>query len=126
MPKYPFSLACTDCDAGMGFQTKREAAAAGWIDVHRAVDGTGYSDLGMCPHCQVESAKTDAETLVRGVWCWNDPAERPCQDAHPNWCADGRDPQKVFERVCEAGKALKAAELNLKKTTAVLAGLGAT
>lgn len=48
----PFSLVCTECDAGMEIRSYDQALAAGWTDIQFAPDLPMANYLGLCPECQ--------------------------------------------------------------------------
>jgi hypothetical protein len=48
----PFTLVCTDCDAGMEIRSYEQAIAEGWTDIQYTPDLPMANYLGLCPVCQ--------------------------------------------------------------------------
>lgn len=48
----PFTLVCSECDAGMGIASGDEAVAAGWSDIDYAPDLPMANFIGLCPDCR--------------------------------------------------------------------------
>lgn len=46
----PFSLTCTNCDAGSAIGSIRQAKLIGWRGILRD-DGLSWNFLGYCPEC---------------------------------------------------------------------------
>lgn len=59
----PFSLTCSECDAGMEVTSHSEAIALGWLDIVFAPDLPMANFLGLCPECrrQAEAECGEAE-----------------------------------------------------------------
>lgn len=52
----PFSLTCTDCDAGMNVGGLVQATADGWQNIQFDPDGMSWNFLGDCSDCVREDA----------------------------------------------------------------------
>lgn len=50
----PFSLVCSECDAGMHLDSKEEALADGWTEIEFAPDLPMANFIGLCPVCRRE------------------------------------------------------------------------
>lgn len=50
--KRPFSLYCTNCDAGMEHATPEQALSHGWSDIEEDFGGGSWNYLGTCPDCR--------------------------------------------------------------------------
>jgi hypothetical protein len=48
----PFSLVCSDCDAGMEIRKYDQALAEGWTNVDYAPDLPMANFIGLCPECR--------------------------------------------------------------------------
>jgi hypothetical protein len=48
----PFTLVCTECDAGMDIQSQEQALTEGWTCIDYAPDLPMANYSGLCPHCQ--------------------------------------------------------------------------
>jgi hypothetical protein len=48
----PFSLVCSECDAGMEIETYDQALAEGWTDIDYAPDLPMANFIGLCPNCR--------------------------------------------------------------------------
>lgn len=48
----PFSLVCSECDAGMGIASYEQAMAEGWTDIDYAPDLPMANFIGVCPDCR--------------------------------------------------------------------------
>jgi hypothetical protein len=55
----PFSLVCTDCDAGMEIRTYEQAPAEGWTKIAYAPDLPMANYLGLCPECRYAEDHAD-------------------------------------------------------------------
>ncbi len=51
-PELPFSLVCSDCDAGEGIATEEEAMDEGWTEIEPAAQLPQANYLGICPDCR--------------------------------------------------------------------------
>lgn len=51
-PELPFSLVCSDCDAGKGIATEEEAMDEGWTEIEPAPQLPQANYLGICPDCR--------------------------------------------------------------------------
>ena len=60
----PFVLLCVECDAGDGIDTKEQAAALGWTDLHEH-DGMPWTWIGFCPACKRERDEHDSHLAAR-------------------------------------------------------------
>ena len=47
----PFSLVCSECDAGMNIESNDEAIAEGWANIDYAPDLPMANFVGLCPDC---------------------------------------------------------------------------
>lgn len=47
----PFSLTCSECDAGMEVESYPEAVALGWTDIDYDPDYFFANFIGLCPEC---------------------------------------------------------------------------
>ena len=48
----PFSLVCSDCDAGMEIRTHDQALAEGWTNIDYAPFLPMANFIGLCPECR--------------------------------------------------------------------------
>lgn len=48
----PFSLVCSECDAGMDIESIDHAVAEGWADIDYAPDLPMANYVGLCPDCR--------------------------------------------------------------------------
>lgn len=48
----PFSLTCSECDAGMEVESHPEALALGWTDIEYDPDLPMANFIGLCPECR--------------------------------------------------------------------------
>jgi hypothetical protein len=48
----PFSLVCSECDAGTNIQSHDQAIAEGWADIDYAPDLPMANFIGVCPDCR--------------------------------------------------------------------------
>lgn len=48
----PFTLTCTECDAGMNIESEPQALAEGWTDIDYAPELPMANYSGLCPDCQ--------------------------------------------------------------------------
>ncbi len=48
----PFSLVCSECDAGTDIETHDQAVAEGWSDIDYAPDLPMANFVGLCPDCR--------------------------------------------------------------------------
>lgn len=48
----PFSLVCSECDAGMNIDSHDQGAAEGWTDINYAPDLPMANYVGLCPDCR--------------------------------------------------------------------------
>lgn len=62
--RVPFSLACSDCDAGTEITSAAEAIRLGWRGIVRD-DGIGWNYLGQCPQCIEDERQLDVEAICR-------------------------------------------------------------
>lgn len=47
----PFSLVCSECDAGMNVASYEQALVEGWSDIDYAPDLPMANFIGLCPDC---------------------------------------------------------------------------
>jgi hypothetical protein len=47
----PFSLVCSECDAGTHIESQDQAMAEGWADIDYAPDLPMANFIGLCPEC---------------------------------------------------------------------------
>ncbi len=75
----PFSLACTNCDAGTDILSKKAAIAEGWTGIYYDPDGDWWTHLGICSACKKEEdddwARRKAKYRARGQMKLWDEAE---------------------------------------------------
>jgi hypothetical protein len=57
----PFSLICTECDAGMEIRSYEQAVAEGWTNIEYAPDLPMANYLGLCPECSGLEDKLHAD-----------------------------------------------------------------
>lgn len=50
----PFTLVCSECDAGMDIGSHEQATAEGWADIDYAPDLPMANFIGLCPDCREE------------------------------------------------------------------------
>ena len=50
----PFSLVCSECDAGMNIESYDQALAEGWAEIEFAPDLPMANFIGLCPDCAEE------------------------------------------------------------------------
>jgi hypothetical protein len=48
----PFTLTCSDCDAGMNIDSEEQALAEGWTCINYARNLPMANYVGLCPDCQ--------------------------------------------------------------------------
>lgn len=48
----PFSLVCSECDAGMNMGSYDQALAEGWAEIDCAPDLPMANYVGLCPDCR--------------------------------------------------------------------------
>ena len=48
----PFSLVCSECDAGTHIESHDQAMAEGWADIDYAPDLPMANFIGLCPDCR--------------------------------------------------------------------------
>jgi hypothetical protein len=48
----PFSLVCSECDAGTHIESQDQAMAEGWADIDYAPDLPMANFIGLCPECR--------------------------------------------------------------------------
>jgi hypothetical protein len=48
----PFSLVCSECDAGAGIESHDQATAEGWTNIDYAPDLPMANFIGLCPECR--------------------------------------------------------------------------
>jgi hypothetical protein len=48
----PFSLVCSECDAGTDIESHDQATAEGWTDIDYAPDLPMANFIGLCPDCR--------------------------------------------------------------------------
>lgn len=111
-----FSLTCRECDAGDGFNTRREAIAAGWIDIGYH-DGPSWNYLGHCPDCQVAEVEQEAVTLSRAAFNAINPAEKKCHERWPKTVRENTNAKRMLKELQDIGKRLKVARANQDKLT---------
>lgn len=52
----PFTLVCSNCDAGMDIESEAEALAAGWTEIDYAPELPMANYVGLCPDCREGSS----------------------------------------------------------------------
>ena len=53
----PFTLTCTECDAGMSIQSHEQSIREGWTYIDYAPDLPMANYTGLCPDCQEKLRK---------------------------------------------------------------------
>jgi hypothetical protein len=48
----PFTLTCSECDAGMEIESHEHAVAEGWTDIDYRPDLPMANYVGLCPVCR--------------------------------------------------------------------------
>jgi hypothetical protein len=48
----PFSLVCSECDAGTNIESNDQAIAEGWTEIDYAPDLPMANFVGLCPDCR--------------------------------------------------------------------------
>lgn len=48
----PFSLVCSECDAGMNIESLEQATTEGWTEIDYAPDLPMANFIGLCPDCR--------------------------------------------------------------------------
>ncbi len=48
----PFTLVCSECDAGMEIDSHEQAVAEGWTDIDYRPDLPMANYVGLCPTCR--------------------------------------------------------------------------
>jgi hypothetical protein len=51
-PTVPFSLTCSECDAGTDVANYEQAIAEGWVWIDYAPDLPMANFIGLCPDCR--------------------------------------------------------------------------
>ena len=62
--RHPFSLSCSNCDAGMDIETPEQAVLQGWYGIYED-DGMSWNYLGTCPQCLAQERRDTEETRHR-------------------------------------------------------------
>jgi hypothetical protein len=57
----PFSLVCTDCDAGVEIRSYEQGLAEGWTKIEYAPDLPMANFIGVCPECREDFEQTSAD-----------------------------------------------------------------
>jgi hypothetical protein len=57
----PFSLVCSECDAGMNIESHDQAMAEGWTEIDYAPDLPMANFIGLCPDCRETFGRWEAD-----------------------------------------------------------------